>query len=237
MIFHNMKRIFLLLALISTIVSSSHAVVFIDTDKSGSLFNIGVRAGFNTSNRSFNGKYISRYNVDSWGLGYNLGVVVDLNMRNYFSLQPGFFFERRSGEYAYVQRYIPIGGYQWEESFQLGHRYSYNFNVPVMASFKFGISERLKWVCEAGPYFQFKIKGRGDHMFVIDKKSESAGDYSVERAHVRFFDCGLKIGSGLQLDDRYSLGIHYLGGALPVWKAPYSGGHAKEWMFTLGYTL
>ena len=111
----------------------------------------------NASNRTFNNNYFDKWNVNSWGLRFRcLGVVVNINMREFFSLQPGFFFQSRSGNYSLVEEYINNRD-EKDNFIQIGDYRIYNFVIPVMASFRFSIADNLKWLVEAGPYAQFKL--------------------------------------------------------------------------------
>ena len=86
-----------------SLFSNAKANDFLSSEVPDELFNIGVRIGLNTSNRTFNKDFFRSWNTNSWGTGIDAGVVVNLNMRDFFALQPGFFFESRSGNYSYSQ--------------------------------------------------------------------------------------------------------------------------------------
>lgn len=114
---------------------------------------------------------------------------------------------------------------------QIGDYRIYNFVIPVMASFRFSIADNLKWLVEAGPYAQFKLHATdADKIEVISQ--DSGGSINKESAKSDF---GVKMGTGIMLNNKYSFSIHYMAGATNVWKAPYEGGKNKAWTFTLGY--
>ena len=217
--------------LTSTNVSAQE---FLNTEPAEHLFNLGVRVGVNTSNRTFSKDYFREWNVNSWGTGFDAGVVVNLNMRDWFAIQPGFFFESRSGNYAYAENYFDRG--EPEKFTELGHYRTYNFIVPIMASFRFNLSPTLRWICEAGPYGMFKLKSSdNDKIQVIDPQQNANDPLDVNIAKTRFFDFGLKIGTGFEFKRRYSVNVHYMAGARSVWNEPHSGGHHKAWVATVGY--
>lgn len=223
--------------LTSLILSVSSAYVsaadFFSTDPADRLFNLGVRFGINTSNRTFSKDYFDIWNVNSWGTGIDAGVVLNLNMREFFSIQPGFFFESRSGNYSYVQNYVNSSN-ENDNYIQVGHVKTYNFVIPVMASFRFNITDNLKWLVEAGPYIQFKLHSSdADKIELIEQSAY--GNIKVSTAQSKFTDIGLKFGTGLMLDGHYSFSIHYMAGTSNVWKVPFEGGKNKAWSFTLGY--
>lgn len=218
-------------------VFEAHSQNFLDTGAPSALFDIGVRVGLNTSNRTFSGKYFDRWNVDSWGMGFNAGAVVDLNFRDFFTIQPGIFYDTRSGDYSYAQSYIDNKGAE-QQFVELGHYRTYNLTIPVMVSFRFNLAANVRWILEAGPYVMLRIHSTdGDKIEVIKKNTERPGDYSVATAESSATDYGVKIGTGISWKNRYSFNIHYLKGFNHVWKDPFKGGHNNQWSFTVGYTL
>lgn len=228
----HISRILTSVAMTSFALSMS-ASDFINTEPAENLFNFGVRIGMNASNRTFNNNYFDKWNVNSWGTGFDAGVVVNINMREFFSLQPGFFFQSRSGNYSLVEEYINNRD-EKDNFIQIGDYRIYNFVIPVMASFRFSIADNLKWLVEAGPYAQFKLHATdADKIEVISQDSE--GSINKESAKSNFTDFGVKMGTGIMLNNKYSFSIHYMAGATNVWKAPYEGGKNKAWTFTLGY--
>lgn len=231
-----MKTFKILTALIALLASTNMtAQDFLSAETPENLFNIGVRVGINTSNRTFGKEYFRRWNVNSWGTGVDSGVVVNLNMRDFFAIQPGFFFESRSGNYSYAQDYIDQEG-ETKDFTQMGHYRNYNFTIPVMASFRFNLSDNVRWIMEAGPYAQFRIHSSdGDKIQVIQPQTNAFSTVSVVSAQSNPFDFGLKIGSGLSFKNKYSLYVHYLAGGRKAWKAPHAGGHNKAWTVSLGY--
>lgn len=209
---------------------------FLSTKAADKLMSLGVRFGVNTSNRTFSQDYFQQWNVNSWGTGVDAGVVYDLNLRDFFTLQPGFFFESRSGNYAYAQDYYQNG--TADKFTEMGHYRNYNFTVPVMVSFRFNITESLRWAVEAGPYAQFQLHSSDNgKITVIDPQSSSSDVLRARTAKTESSDFGLKAGSGLIINKKYSLNIHYLAGCKNVWKEPHAGGRNKTWTFTVGYEL
>ncbi len=79
----HISRILTSVAMTSFALSMS-ASDFINTEPAENLFNFGVRIGMNASNRTFNNNYFDKWNVNSWGTGFDAGVVVNINMREFF---------------------------------------------------------------------------------------------------------------------------------------------------------
>ncbi len=218
---------------------ANHAVAqeFFSKEAPANLFDIGVRLGVNTSNRTFNKKAFDLWNVNSWGTGVDLGAVVDLNIRDYISLQPGIFFESRSGDYAYSKKYYDLDGNPTDFT-QLGHDRFYNINVPILVSMKFNLAETVRLIAEAGPYLQYIFKDSArDKITVLKPQISPDDDIELYKEVPAKFDIGLKIGAGIAYKRHYSFHIHYLAGCKKAWKTPWKGGYNKAWVFSIGYQL
>lgn len=224
----------LLAAFLSTsLYASAQETEFFSTEHCPELFTFGIRAGVNASNHTFPSGVFNAWSVNSWGSGFDLGGVVTLNIRDYLAIQPGFFFESRSGNYAYAADYITLLNKK-DTQYQLGHSRSYFFNIPVLAQARFNVSENFRWNVDLGPYFQFKLHASdGDQIVVLERAADS-NIYHQRIASTNFFDFGFKMGTGLTYAGHYSFSIHYLAGMLDVWNYP-KGGRNKAWTFTLGY--
>lgn len=234
-----MKSFRLIVALLILMTSASaQAQKFMDTSAPREIFSIGFRAGFNTSDRTFSKDYFKQWNQAGWGIGLDLGCVVDLNMRDFLSIQPGIFLQSRSGNYSFAQDYYN-GSSDVDRNVQLGRYRNYNLVIPVMASLKFNLSDRIRWIAEAGPYVQYRIKSadKDDIIDVITPQSSPSDKFSFTHVGPRRGDFGLKIGSGLLLDRKISVNVHYMAGMRQAWPDPYKGGHNKAWTFTVGYEL
>lgn len=225
----------ILAASLSLATVSNMEASLIDTEMPSSLFNLGLRAGINTSVHTFDSKFFNTWNINSWGTGFDAGVVFDINLRRYLAIQPGFFFESRSGHYSYVHTFIDENQDITPFS-QLGHYCSYYFNIPVMVSLRFSLADNVKWLVEAGPYLQLKLHSSDSEN--IDVFSGDTYDSPLpEQAKANSSDFGLKLGSGILVNDHYSFSIHYLAGMRDVWKKPFNGGRNKAWTFTVGYNF
>lgn len=204
----------------------------LNTSTPDQLFSLGVRIGFNTSNKTFANTPSTLYNNNSWGTGFNLGVVANLNFKEYLSIQPGLFFESRSGNYTYLYWYNDYFG-EYQEHWAMGHQRSYNVTVPVMAIVKFKLSENLKTSVELGPYFQYIFKYDAS-LLTVPYQVPQTTTFATYLAEPRSVDGGLKMGAGIQFLKHYYLGVHYLAGFCNAWRLP-EGGKKKEWTFTVGY--
>lgn len=233
-----MKSLRLVLSVLAVAFATSvFGQEFFSKDEPKSLFNIGLRLGLNTSNRTFSKDAFDQWNVNSWGTGVDAGCVVDINIRDYISLQPGLFVETRSGNYSYAQYYYDNNGKQLDFT-QLGHDRSFNVTIPVLASLKLNLTENVRLVAEIGPYVQYFIHdSASDKIQVIVHQTLPSDPIKVKYVHPVPLDAGLKAGCGISLFKRYSFFIHYMAGAKKAWKEPFNGGKNKAWLFTVGYQL
>lgn len=217
---------------------------FFDTSAPDRLVTLGARIGVNSSNATVNDDVFDLWNKNSWGTGFDLGIVADINIRNFVAIQPGIFFQSRSGDFTYASRYwVPTddgnGGLKnmAQDMVQYGHNRNYNIYVPILASFKFNIGSKVRWSADFGPYFNFLLKSSGHgHIYSVqyDGIDKTPTLHGIE-AERRSFDAGIKIGTGFTFLRHYYLGVHYMGGTTDVWKTKTMGGRNKAWTFTAGY--
>ena len=235
-----MKRI-IAGALCVLTTAGTYASDFFSTDECPNMFTFGARVGVNTSNRTLGAKAIEdAYHYESWGTGIDLGITVDINLRDYISIQPGFFYESRSGHYT-LMGVSPDEGYagQFSEIAQTGKRTSHNFTIPVMAAFHFNVTDNLRWNVEAGPYVSFVFSSRlKNKRFVVNGTADTPL-FSQKPAP---FDFGVKMGTGLEILGHYCISAHYMAGCIDAWKSSTVGnltksygGVTKAWVFSLGY--
>lgn len=240
-----MKKSILFLTILSLGITSSSAADFFSTEKSEQTFNLGFRLGVNTSNRTVGKKAIDGYNVQSWGTGFDLGVTADLNFRDYISVQPGLFFESRSGNYTFVSPVMTgdelSSMITTVTAMQAGHLRSYSLTVPIVGSLHFNITDDIRWNVDFGPYVSFLLgSSLKDKVMQYTGAGSDEPVFSQKPASVDF---GFKMGTGLQILDHYYVGVHYMAGLNGAWKdlkldqstIRDFGGHTKSWVFTIGY--
>ena len=222
-------------------ISAASAQEFFSTEHPDRLFTIGVRAGFNTSNRTITSSSLpGLYHHESWGTGFDFGATVGINIRDYLAIQPGVFFEARYGRNVIMGDLTSESGAPYEYAVA-AKRDSYNLTIPVMAQFSFNLSDAIRWQVEAGPYLQILFSSKVKPREEFSADPSQAPDILPSRASGA--DFGLKFGTGLLFDRHWYLGIHYLAGLTNAWKerqmgagiSQSYGGHAKAWTFTVGY--
>ena len=212
---------------------SIKAQPFFDTSDSPIFFSLSGRIGFNTSNKTFPKGHFNLYNKNSWGTGFNIGALANLHFKEYLTIQPGIFFESRSGDYSYLTDYLNYTGKE-DTHYEIGHLRGYYFTIPVMGVVKFNLAENIKWMVEFGPYFQFALKQTGQNNVVVLYRLPQNNSYSQYIAKHNSVDVGFKMGTGLRFYDHYYIGVHYLAGMCNTWKQP-AGGKNKSWEFSIGY--
>ena len=228
-------RLITLLLAISSLFQVSHAQEFFSTADAPKFFTFGARIGFNTSNKTFPNGAFNLWNNNSWGTGFNIGAVAGLNFKDYLTIQPGIFFESRSGNFSYFTEYVDFLG-QDRTHYVMGHRRAYYFTIPVLGVVKFNLAENIRWFVEFGPYLQFKLKETGQSDIVVLTRSPFDTEYTQYLATSKSFDFGFKMGTALNFYEHYYIGVHYLAGCCKAWSLP-SGGKNKSWEFSIGYNF
>lgn len=232
-----MKLQLLTLAAAAALCSAPAAAQFsIDTSAPQRLVTVGVRVGGNVSNTSSNETDLSsaiRMYTPSWKGGMTLGVVADINLREYISIQPGLFytyashgFDRLTVGYETAHPEDPTL-IEYASATSSTSRLSY-FQLPIMVSFKMNMGPKVKVLAEAGPYFQWGMGGTERFSREVFKGNpvvpgEDASAPKHERkyfgnGHVAgVYDWGFKMGVGVMFS-HISLNVHYLAGCRNVLK-------------------
>ncbi|MDE6308573.1 MAG: PorT family protein [Muribaculaceae bacterium] len=242
-----MKRLLLILTAAMLAVAPLRAGI-LDFSTPSKPLDIGIRLGINTSNMSNNYTYANpayRWTSTDWGTGFTGGVVVDLNIAKSFALQPGFYFQSRNMDYRYeFNTPTAEGEVGMLDHIESGHIRSYNFEIPIMFSFRFNLTSLFQVRAEVGPYFQCGIDGNDKYTVstpnIPDVKYKR--DIYGDDGFMRSYDWGFKIGGGLTLLGRYHLSIHYEAGCRNIYKQPIDlrhdlSGKNKTWDVTFGYDI
>lgn len=237
-----MKR-FIAGAVCAASLATASAADFFSTERSERIITFGARIGVNTSNRTISGSaYPNSYHHENWGTGFDLGVVANLNFRDYLTIQPGLFFEMRHGSQTLMGPDTDSGLSAYgTDCAQAGTRESYNLTIPVMAVVSFNVTDNLRWSVEAGPYVSFVLDSKLKTEYVVADGPVDDLMFNQKAANVDF---GVKMGTGLQILDHYYVGAHYMAGCVDAWKerkignvSKTYGGLTKAWVFTIGYNF
>lgn len=206
---------------------------FFDTDEPKNFFTFSARVGVNTSNKTFPNGNFTDWNKNGWGTGFNIGILANLNFKEYLTIQPGIFFETKSGSFSYVTQYLTLFNFP-DTYFEVGTTHDYDITVPVMGNIKFNVASNVKWIVEFGPYIQFRLKSKGYDKLLVIHRPWLGARYETYVPELNNFDFGFKMGSGLRFCQHYYVGFHYLAGVCNAWKNP-AGGKNKSWEFSIGY--
>ena len=142
--------------------------------------------------------------------GFQLGVGMDYGFSENWSLQSGLMisskgYKVKEGEYKETTRPIYL-------------------DIPILAAYKFNISDNTKFVINAGPYLAIGLGGKYK-VDGIDESEKIFGDDGWKR-----FDLGIQYGIGLELSDRYLINLTGQNGFI----SPADGGDPKNMTFSIG---
>lgn len=180
----------------------------------------GIRGGLNISNIGGNIK-----DDDHWGgnhisfpakVGFNLGVIADIELGKSFYLQPGFYYSNKGFKYKWEN-----DGEKEIDKFGLNY-----FEIPILASYKLNINDNLRWEINAGPYIAVGIAGKDkykysgedpDYSYSVPafgtgktEVEDSEGDkFDTYKRGLKRFDFGLQFATGLTIKEHYYVGLRY----------------------------
>lgn len=144
--------------------------------------------------------------------GFKVGLGMDYAFTDVWSLKSGLMFESK--------------GYKLDEE---KARPIY-MQIPVMAAWKANITDDIKFVVNAGPYFAVGLGG---------KYKEGNSDiklFSSDGMNMKRFDLGIQWGIGVELSERYIVNFTGENGFISPFDFPsgYNGDKPKNMNFTIG---
>lgn len=146
--------------------------------------------------------------------GFNLGVGMDYGFSESWSLQSGLMISSKGYKYKegdWKDKYRPI-----------------YLDIPILAAYKFNISDNTKFVINAGPYLAIGLGGKNKETDEEDIKLFDKDGYDWKR-----FDLGIQYGIGLELSDRYLINLSGQNGFISP--KNYDGGKDyKNMTFSIG---
>lgn len=149
--------------------------------------------------------------------GFNLGVGMDYGFSENWSLQSGLMISSKGYKVKDYAKVRPI-----------------YLDIPILAAYKFNISDNTKFVINAGPYLAFGLGGKC--------KFDEGGDYKLfkgedgEDAEYSRFDLGIQYGIGLEIGDHYLVNLTGQNGFISQFDYPdgYDGDKPKNMTFSIG---
>lgn len=142
--------------------------------------------------------------------GFQLGVGMDYGFSESWSLQSGLMISSK--------------GYKYD-GFKARPIY---LDIPILAAYKFNISDNTKFVINAGPYLAFGLGGK----YKIDGVDESEkvfGDNGWNR-----FDLGIQYGIGLEISEHYLVNLTGQNGFICPWDTEEGEDKCKNMTFSIG---
>ena len=144
--------------------------------------------------------------------GFTLGVGMDYGFNENWSLQSGLMISSKGFKFKegdWKDKYRPI-----------------YLDIPILAAYKFNISDNTKFVINAGPYLAIGLGGKNKETDEEDIKLFDKDGYDWKR-----FDLGTQYGIGLELSDRYLINLTGQNGFI----SPVDGGDdPKNMTFSIG---
>ena len=143
--------------------------------------------------------------------GFTLGVGMDYGFNENWSLQSGLMISSKGFKFKegdWKDKYRPI-----------------YLDIPILAAYKFNISDNTKFVINAGPYLAIGLGGKNKETDEEDIKLFDKDGYDWKR-----FDLGIQYGIGLELSDRYLINLTGQNGFISV----DGGDDPKNMTFTIG---
>ena len=149
--------------------------------------------------------------------GFQLGVGMDYGFSENWSLQSGLMISSKGYKVKDYAKVRPI-----------------YLDIPILAAYKFNISDNTKFVINAGPYLAFGLGGKC--------KFDEGGDYKLfkgedgEDAKYSRFDLGIQYGIGLEIGDHYLVNLTGQNGFISPFDYPdgYDGDKPKNMTFSIG---
>ena len=145
--------------------------------------------------------------------GFKVGLGMDYAFTDVWSLKSGLMFESK--------------GYKVDEE---KARPIY-MQIPVMAAWKANITDDIKFVVNAGPYFAVGLGGK-----YKENGGGSAKLFSSDGMDMKRFDLGIQWGIGVELSERYIVNFTGENGFISPFDFPsgYNGDKPKNMNFTIG---
>lgn len=144
--------------------------------------------------------------------GFKLGLGMDYAFTDIWSLKSGLMFESKGCKFD-DEKMRPI-----------------YLEIPVMAAWKANITDDIKFVVNAGPYFAVGLGGKykeGDSSYKL---------FSSDGMDMKRFDLGIQWGIGVELSERYIVNFTGENGFISPFDYPdgYDGDKPKNMSFSIG---
>lgn len=146
--------------------------------------------------------------------GFNLGVGMDYGFSENWSLQSGLIISSKGWKVK-------------EGDIKNTYRPIY-LDIPILAAYKFNISDNTKFVINAGPYLAFGLGGKAKYEGGGDDKMFDKEGWDMSR-----FDLGIQYGIGLEISEHYLVNLTGQNGFICPWDID-EGDKPKNMTFSIG---
>lgn len=205
--------------------ASSSSSSFFSTEKADGGVTFGVRAGLNFANMSVSDQDGSATLSPGSRTTFHVGLIADIPLMQSLYVQTGLYLQNK--------------GYKYDEDGYTETAKPMYLEIPVLASYRYDLSDALQIQVNAGPYFGYgiggKAKAEGEYNEgEIDFFGDDDDQYGAKR-----FNCGLQFGAGLTLNSHYYLGFAYQLGLTNIMDThdDYDKVKDRNWMISLGYNF
>ena len=149
--------------------------------------------------------------------GFKLGIGMDYAFTDSWSFQSGLMFASKGFKVK-------------EDGWKATQRPIY-LDIPLLAAYKFNITDDIKFVIDAGPYLAIGLGGK--------YKDDDDDDWKVfddEGSNWKRFDLGIQWGIGVELGEHYLVNFTGQNGFITPYDFPseYDGDKPKNMTFTIG---
>ena len=162
----------------------------------------GVRASTNIANFNVSEELLEEEEL-GYRVGFGLGVFYKVNLDENLSFQP---------EINYVQQGAKNSGE--ESGFSYKNEFTFNYiQIPILAKYHFGNTDKLSFFVEGGPYVGFGIgKGKVEGCIDGDCSSDESSFGNSDDDEINNPDFGIQMGVGVNLNSNFSIDIRYVHG-------------------------
>lgn len=151
--------------------------------------------------------------------GFTMGVGMDYGFTENWSLQSGLM--------------ITSKGFKVKE---MGEKLTVRpiyLDIPILAAYKFAISDNAKFVVNVGPYMAIGLGGKAKEHWDGGEDEKVFDDKGMD---CKRFDLGIQYGIGLELGEHYLVNFTGQNGFITLYDFPdgYDGDKPKNMSFAIG---
>ena len=187
-----MRKLLLSIAALTCAVSvsaqraTSSSSSFFSTEKAEQPITFGVRGGINFAKLS--GTESDELDAH---VGFNFGVNVDIPLLQSLYLQTGLYATQKGWKYEDEEKANPL-----------------YLEVPVLASYRYNISDDVQLQFNVGPYFAYGVAGKCKVSYMGEEEEIDYFGDDEDTLGGKRFDVGLQVGTGVTIK-KFFVGCAY----------------------------